>query len=175
MIPKSAKVLLKELIEDSKGYRYVASINEPVENLWPILVVDGDVQQTFYDSLPWIVEDYPGLEWQGNYFFHRGHGEIYLVEGTLRDFNNSIYRCRLRAFKKLVAWAYPNPIVGFTVVQDVTEVWGYYLCNPWLVRSTKNLWYNRLKLFSALNKYNPQLWPMSLLLEHWQEFRKIML
>ena len=175
MNPKSPKILLRELIEDSKGYRYVASINEPVENLWSILVIDGDTQATFSDHNPWCTEDYPELEWRGNYFFHRGHGEIYLVEGTPRDFNGAIYRLRLLAFKKMVSWTRLNPNIGFTVRQDITEVWEYLLANPWLVRSTKNLWYNRLKLFSILNKYDPQLWPMSLLLERWQEFRKIML
>ncbi len=119
----------------------------------------------------WIVEDWPELNWQGDLFFHRGHGTIYLVKSQ-RDFNNSIYPSRLQGFQKMVSWVSDQP-VGFTISEKVEEIWGYLLVNPWLVSSTDNRWLQRIKVFSALNEFDPTRWPLSLLVEKWNEVRKI--
>ena len=93
--------------------------------------------------------------------------------GTDKSFSGSIYRPRLRAFKQMVNWAMPGAGVGFTVFADVSEKWGWILVNPYLIRSTDTTWLQRMKMFSALSRYSPGLWPMSLVVEHWKEFRKI--
>lgn len=98
---------------------------------------------------------------------------VYLVEGTMRSFGGPIYRPRLRAFKKMVQWAMPEAETGFTVLHTVSKHWGYVLVSPWLIKSIDPVWLRRLKMFQALNEYDPTHWPMSLLIEKWSDFREI--
>ena len=128
---------------------------------------------TWYNENVWIVEDWSTLKWRGEYFFHRGLGTIYLVKGTKRDFNNSVYRSRLQGFQEMVSWASSQP-VGFTLDKEIEEVWGHLLVNPWLISSVENRWYQRIKLFAALNEFDSRRWPMSLLITKWERVRKIL-
>ncbi|MBC8459262.1 MAG: hypothetical protein H8D67_14815 [Deltaproteobacteria bacterium] len=158
---------MKNLIATSNG-----QLNAKLSQYELTLSLNG-FQETICNEIPWIVEDWPELNWQGDYFFHRSVGTIYLVENDKRSFDGSIYRPRLRGFQEMVNWASSAP-VGFTTLGDITEKWGYMLCSPWLVRSTENRWYQRVKMFTALNGFNSGKWPMSLLLSNWDKARKIM-
>ena len=166
--------LLKERIDLCRGYKcFKAKLLPPFNSQWGLETQLDNGRDVYWNPTPWVVEDFPELHWQGDYFFHRVGNIVYFVEGTSKDFSGSIYRPRLGAFRKMVRWALPNAEVGFTVKSTISEHWGYMLCSPWLIKSTKNLWYNRLRMFEALNSYNPELWPMSLMLEHWKNLKKI--
>ncbi len=157
---------LKQIISSSNG-QLTAELVARNE----LRITLNGYEEVLQSNESWIVEDWPELNWQGNSLFHRGHGTIYLVRGQ-RDFNNSIYRPRLQGFQKVVSWASAQP-VGFTANEKVEEVWGHLLVNPWLVSSTDNRWLQRIKVFSALNEFDNNRWPMSLLVKKWDEVRKI--
>ncbi len=141
------------------------------DNNYGIIISLNGYKEVLWSANPWIVEDWPTLNWQGNLLFHRGHGTVYLVRGR-RDFNNSIYRSRLQGYQKMVGWASPSP-VGFTTDEKVKEMWGWILCSPWIIKSTHNRWRQRVEVFAALHEFDPVRWPMSLLLENWDAVRKI--
>ena len=195
MSHKTDYLRLRELVSICEGHKsFKASLLPPRESQWGLETQLDNGRDVYWNENPWVVEDWPELQWRGNYFFHRSwivkdwpgsdeHGkyhfqpsstDIYLVEGTSKDFSGSIYRPRLRAFQKMVRWALPDAEVGFTVTEKVSEKWGYLLCSPWLIKSIDNCWLQRIKMFSALNEFRPASWPMSLLLEHWKEVRKIL-
>lgn len=207
---------LRELVDLCRGHKcYKARLSEQGQDWCLVVQLDGETIR-FWSENPWIMEDWPELKWEGNYFFHRAYPEIatitgvtakqlnqalgryrglqqsreslafpeimellpptsliYLVEGTTRDFSGPIYRPRLRAFKKMVRWAMPEAEVGFTVLREVSESWGYMLISPWLIKSTDPVWLQRIKMFGALNEFQPASWPMSLLIENWSAFREI--
>lgn len=170
---------LRELVDLCEGHEcYKAWLGNPYwwdfnTQVWILNIqLDGEILK-FRDEHPWIMADWPELNWQGDYFFHRSCAGVYLVQGTTRDFNGSIYRPRLRAFKTMVRWARPETEVGFTIWHTVKEHWGYMLVWPWLIKSTDPVWLQRIKMFSALNTYDPTRWPMSLLIEKWSDFREI--
>ena len=160
---------LKSLIESSCG-RLNAELC--YDGRYGIVLTLNGYHKVLWNENPWVVEDGPQLKWQGNLFFHIGLGTVYLVKGTRRDFNNSVYRPRLRGFQEMVRWVSSQP-VGFTVDEKVEETWGWVLVNPWLISSVVNRWKNRLIMFTALNEFDPERWPMDLLIEKWDELRKI--
>jgi len=163
---------LSELTKCEKAKCFTAELLDPGEQ-WPLQTKLDNVVDNWFSDNPWCIEDWPEFRWKGNYSFHKYNNTIYLVEGALRDFNGSIYRPRLRGFQEMVSWASPAP-VGFTTLGKITEKWGYILISPWLIGSTDNRWLQRIKLFAALNEFDPVKWPMSLLLSRWDIVRKIM-
>ena len=140
-------------------------------NNYGIIISLNGYKEVLWSDEPFVVEDWPTLNWQGNLLFHRGHGTVYLVKGH-RDFDNAIYRSRLQGYQKMVGWASSLP-VGFTTDEKIEEVWGHLLINPWLIKSTRNRWRQRIEVFAALNEFDPARWPLSLLLENWDAVRKI--
>lgn len=166
---------LRELVDLNKSReRYKARLSEQGQTWCLVVQLNGEMIR-FWNEQPWVVEDWPRLDWIGSYFFHRSCNGVYLVHGAARDFNGSVFRPRLRAFKKMVRWAMPQAKVGFTTLDTVSEKWGYTLISPWLIKSTDPVWLRRLKMFQALNSYDPTHWPMSLMIEKWPDFREIRL
>lgn len=173
---KSDVSRLRELVDLGKDHKcYEAWLGgwSLLGPRWALNVqLNGEILR-FLNENQWIVEDWPGLDWTGSYFFHRSYAGVYLVEGTTKSLGGPIYRPRLRAFKKMVQWAMPEMEAGFTIWHTIKEHWGYMLISPWLIKSTDPVWLQRIKMFNALNEFNPKRWPMSLLIEKWSDFREI--
>lgn len=164
---------LRELLDHCEGHKcYKAQVTRPARGWGLTIQLGGEILRLWSDQ-PWIVEDWPTLDWIGSCFFHRSRDGVYLVHGTNRAFDHAIYRPRLRPFKKMVQWAIPKAAVGFTVLDTVSEHWGHTLISPWLIKSTDPVWLQRLKMFQALNQHDPIRWPMELMIEKWSAFREI--
>ena len=75
--------LLREQVELGKGYKcYKARLLPPRELQWGLETQLDNGRDVYWNPSPWVVEDFPELHWQGNYFFHKTGNIIYLVEGT---------------------------------------------------------------------------------------------